>query len=225
MPLENTLSLGYLFREPQIRQSTPPVLVILHGVGSNERDLFDLAPEFDGRFFVASARAPIRLGDDAFAWYHVDFTPTGPVGNDLEAESSRLTILRFLDELCIKHNLDRGRVIVGGFSQGAIMSLFTALTEPKKIAGAALMSGRLLPQALAQRASDADLRALPIFAVHGTLDRVLPITEGRDIQHALSQLPVDFTYKEYQMPHTISEESFHDIRGWLSNQLDRVERQ
>ena len=107
--------------------------MLLHGVGSNEQDLIGLAPALDSRFFVVSARAPITLGHGSYAWYPVQFTPTGHIMDPDEAERSRLLILKFVDELTQSYNIDRERVFLMGFSQGCIMSLAAALTVPKKL--------------------------------------------------------------------------------------------
>ena len=60
-----------------IHAEPAPLLILLHGVGSNEQDLIGLAPALDPRFFVVSARAPITLGYGAYGWYHVQFLTTG----------------------------------------------------------------------------------------------------------------------------------------------------
>jgi phospholipase/carboxylesterase len=82
------------------------------------------------------------------------------------------------------------------------------------------MSGRLIPAAWENRASDDALRHLSFTVVHGTQDTVLPITQGRQIRDALSQIPVSLTYKEYPMAHQVSEESLSDITNWLTAHLD-----
>ena len=221
MTTPKPLSLVHLVRAPAISGDGPaPLLVLLHGVGSNERDLLDLADYLDGRFFVISVRAPNALGTDAFGWYPVTWTAQGPVGDTAKAEASRQTILRFLEEVVAAYNLDAARVFLMGFSQGAIMSLSVALTQPQAVAGIVPMSGRLLPEALAQKAPDDALRGLPVFAVHGTRDTVLPIGEGRTIRDELSRLPVVLTYREYDMAHEVSAESIADIAAWLTERLD-----
>ncbi len=136
-------------------------MLLLHGVGSHEGDLLGLAPHLDGRFFVVSARAPITLGPGSYAWFHVEFTPAGPVINPQEAESSRLALLRVIGELVEAYALDPKRVFLAGFSQGAIMSLSVALTAPDKVAGVVAMSGRILPEVLLKMAPPEALAGLP----------------------------------------------------------------
>jgi phospholipase/carboxylesterase len=82
------------------------------------------------------------------------------------------------------------------------------------------MSGRLSPEALSLKAPDNALRGLPVFAVHGTRDTVLPISEGRTIRDKLSRLPVALSYREYDMAHEVSVQSIADIAAWLTERLD-----
>lgn len=214
------LSLTHLIRPPQSEPATkPPLLLLLHGVGSHERDLFELAPYFDERFLIVSARAPLTLGHDSYGWFHVEFTPTGPVINPTEAESSRQQLLHFLSELVEAYQVDPQRIYLCGFSQGAIMSFSVALTQPRRVAGIVAMSGRILPEVLPLLAPPEALANLPVMVVHGLYDNVLPIQHGRASQQRLSELPVNLTYREYPMGHHVAVESLADIRQWLAGQL------
>lgn len=216
------LSLVHLTRAPVAATAgPPPLLLLLHGIGSNERDLFGLTPALDGRFFVVSARAPIPLGLDAFAWFRLDFTPRGPVADATEAERSREVLIRFIGEAVAAYGLDPRRVYLLGFSQGAIMSLAVALTRPDLLAGVVAMSGRLPASAADAVEADAEaLTDLPILMVHGVADQVLPLHHGREARDHLAALPVALTYREYPMGHEVTPESLRDIAAWLTAQLD-----
>jgi phospholipase/carboxylesterase len=217
----NRLSLFHSVREPlEPSVEPPPVLVMLHGVGSNEEDLMGLAPMLDPRFFVISARAPITLQHGSYAWYHLEFTQTGQIINHEEAESSRLRLLQFVEEIAESYDVNPDRLYLMGFSQGCIMSLSAALTQPRRFAGIVGMSGRLLPDVVPKLAPASELNQLPVLIVHGTDDRVISIEYGRAIREALEKLPVDVTYREYNMGHTISNQSLAYIERWLTERLD-----
>ena len=125
------LSLTHIVRQPAVpSEGRPPLLILLHGVGSNEQDLMGLAPSLDGRFLIVSARAPISLSQGAYAWFHIQFTPNGIVIRPEEAEASRLQLLKFVDEVVEAYQADPARVFLMGFSQGSIMSLAASLTSP-----------------------------------------------------------------------------------------------
>ncbi len=216
------LSLVHLMREPTQRHddSPPPLLLLLHGLGSYEGDLMPLADYLDNRFFVVSARAPRTLQPGAYAWFSIEFTPTGLIVDASEAEQSRAALIAFIDELTTAYSVDARRVYLMGFSQGAIMSLSVALTRPDRIAGIVAMSGRLPDEALPGMAAPEQLSGLPILAVHGTADTVLPIQFGRRIRDQLTKLPVALTYREYPMAHEVMPESLSDIAAWLTERLD-----
>lgn len=217
-----TLSLVHLVRQPMNEADTPPLLLLLHGIGSNEYDLYGLAPFLDERFLIISARAPNTLGPESYAWFEADFTPQGPVINPEQAEASRKTLIAFLNEAVTAYRADPKRVYLMGFSQGAIMSASVALTQPELVAGVVLMSGRILPEIQPLIASHEELDGLPFLVVHGTADMVLPITHGRASRQLLSSLPVELTYHEYPMGHEVSQESLADVTAWLSARLDKA---
>lgn len=214
------LSLIHLVREAQRGEETPPLLLLLHGVGSNEEDLFALAPLLDERFLIISARAPHTLGQDRYAWFEVTFTPQGSVINPAQAEASRTALMSFIHEATTAYNADPERVYLMGFSQGAIMSASVALTRPDLVAGAVLMSGRILPEVRPLFAPSEQLQGLPFLVIHGTADTVLPIKHGRATKSLLSELPVTLSYREYHMGHEITQESLKEVSTWLSTQLD-----
>ncbi len=215
-------SLTHLVRGPSARtDGPPPLLLLLHGVGSHEGDLMALAPYLDGRFFIVGARAPLEIGPGSYAWYTVDFSsPARPVLDPEQPGRSRQILLGFVDELVDTYGLDRRRVYLMGFSQGAIMSIGAALARPDLFAGIVAMSGRLIQPLLAGMAAPTALTGLPMLVIHGTEDDVLPVDDGRAIKDFLERLPVDLTYREYPMGHQITEESLGEAVKWLSERLD-----
>ena len=78
--------LHYLMRGPKVASAKPPLLLLLHGVGSNEADLFSFADQLPDEYLVVSARAPITLGPESYAWYQVDFSTGTPIFNAQQAE-------------------------------------------------------------------------------------------------------------------------------------------
>lgn len=220
--MARALSLTHLTRPPAARQEgRPPLLLLLHGVGSHEADLFMLAPHLDERFLIVSARAPNTLAPGMYAWFEVQLDPVHPVINPEQAEASRQILIRFIDEVVDAYGADPRRVFLMGFSQGAIMSLSVLLTRPEKVGGVAAMSGRILPEVLPNMAPPEAMRGIPVLVVHGVADPILPIHHGRAIRDVLARLPVDLTYKEYTIGHQVTEESLADVAAWLRMQLDR----
>ena len=169
-----------LVREPKIKTDKPPVVILLHGVGSNEQDLFSFANQLPDNFLVVSARGPYAVGPDSYAWYQVDFSTGKPVIHAEQAEKSRNIILQFISQLKELHPFDDKQVYVCGFSQGAIMAYSLGLTRPDIVKGIAVMSGRLLEEVKPLIASDEKLKLLTVFISHGTNDNVLSIQYARE---------------------------------------------
>lgn len=218
---ENRLTLKHLVRESVgAGRMPPPLLLLLHGVGSDEHDLFALAPYLDARFLVVSARAPVALDYGGYGWFRIDFTPRGMVADVEQARESLGMLPGFVDELVETYGADAGRVYLLGFSQGAMMGLALTLTRPEIIAGLVAMSGRLPREAIEVEPDPEALKGKPVLVTHGLYDPVLPVENGRGIRDRLAALPVELTYREYPMQHEVSPESLRDVAGWLTGRLD-----
>lgn len=214
------LSLAHLMRPPTVDAVRPPLLLLLHDVGSNEREPFAIAPQIDPRFLVLSVRAPLPQGQEQFAWYDVTFTPEHPVINPAQASASLRQLLHFLDEAVAAYGADPRRVYLMGFSQGAVLCANLALTAPERVAGVVLMSGRILPEIRPLIADRSRLGGLPILVIHGLDDDVLPIHHGRAARQLLDQLEADLQYQEYPIGHEVQPQSLADALRWLSARLD-----
>jgi phospholipase/carboxylesterase len=214
-----SLALEHLVRHPTRAAGAPPLLILLHGIGSNEEDLMGLEPYLDERFLIVSARAPHPYGWGGYAWFEIEWLPDGIAIDRAQAEQSRDLIVRFIGEAVAAYSADPARVYLMGFSQGAMMSGWVALTRPELVAGAVLMSGRVPDEVRAQIADPEQLAGKPFLVVHGTMDQVLPIQNGRASRDLLQRLPIDLTYREYPMSHEVSAESLTDVVAWLSARL------
>jgi phospholipase/carboxylesterase len=207
---------------PARQQGEAPLLVLLHGLGSNETDLFALAPLLDPRFIVVSARAPLVLGPGAFAWFSIDFTPEGLQIEAKEGRRSCNTVIRFLAELCDASPVDRTQVFLAGFSQGAMLAAAVTMARPDLLAGTVMMSGAVAPELVPT--PEADLAGFPLAQVHGMWDDVVPVELGRQARAFLEARDVDLDYREFDMGHQVTSESFEFVGGWLSRRLDRSQR-
>jgi phospholipase/carboxylesterase len=218
---ESKPALKHMVREPSGAGGTPaPLLLLLHGVGSNEEDLFALAPYLDRRFLVVSARAPVALDYGGYGWFRIDFTPRGMEADVEQAKRSLRMLPGFIDELVGLYGADASRVYLSGFSQGAMMSLALLLTRPEKLAGVVAMSGRLPAQVFEREPDREALKGKPVLLTHGLYDTVLPIEQGRAARDYLGALPVELTYREYPMAHEVSAESLREVTRWLTKALD-----
>jgi len=220
------LPLTHLYLAPrQAPVDKPPLLILLHGVGSNERDLFGLAGELDERFAVVSPRAPHERFPGSYAWFEVQVRAGGTfVIEEAMWRRSLELLIQFIGQAVETYGADPARVYLAGFSQGAIMSLCTMLTRPELLAGVVAMSGRLLPEVRPMARPAADLAGFPVIVVHGVNDPVIPVRYGQEIRDYLEQLPVELTYQEFPMAHEVSGQSLRLVSEWLTTRLDREPR-
>jgi phospholipase/carboxylesterase len=197
----------------------PPLLVLLHGLGSNERDLFSFAPMLDPRYLIISVQAPLAYGYGGYAWFNIDFSKGMPQAHIEQALQARQQFSDFLDQIVQEYQPHPDHIYLAGFSQGAIMSYATAFAYPEKIAGVVAMSGYILKETLPKNSLTPEHKKLKIFATHGQQDPVLPIFLGRAAADFLRAHSLDFDFKEYPMGHEVNQQCFADVKQWLDQRV------
>lgn len=215
IPTQRKLSLQCLSREPKVKSEHPPLLLMLHGYGSNEADLFDLASEIPLEYLVLSVRAPRVLTEGSYAWFAIDFSSGTPVNDKAQAEESRVLLKKFIDEVVQEYQVDTKHIVMLGFSQGAIMSYSIALTNPGLIRGVAALSGRILKE-IRPSITKAGNEQLKIFIGHGTEDTVLRIDFAREAKSYLESLNIMPEYHEYPIGHGIARVEKEELLEWFS---------
>ena len=210
------MKLTYKIKEPKTKLDENPVLILLHGYGSNEEDLFSFANELPDNYYVVSARAPFDMQYGSYAWYAINFDADENKFSDVEqAKTSRDLVANFIDDLIDKYPIDAQNVTLIGFSQGCILSYAIALSYPEKIKRVVAMSGYLNPEMLHQDYLKNNLSNLKFFTSHGTVDQVVPVEWGRKAKPFLDNLGIENVYKEYPIGHGISPQNFFDFKEWL----------
>lgn len=210
------LSLEYKIREPKIKLDKNPLILLLHGYGSNEEDLFSFATELPEEYYIISARAPYDMQYGAFAWYAINFDADENKFSDHEqAKVSRDLIARFIDELIANYPIDEKQIALVGFSQGAILSYAVALSYPEKVQKVVAMSGYLNLEIVPEDYLKNNFNNLKIFASHGTVDQVIPVEWARKTPAIVENLGINLTYKEYPIGHGVAPQNFYDFKNWL----------
>ena len=210
------LSLEYLVREPKIKLDKNPLLLLIHGYGSNEQDLFSFAAELPDEYYIVSARAPYNLQYGSYAWYDINFdADQNKFSDNDQARISRDLIAKFIDELIDKYPIDATNVTLIGFSQGTILSYAVALSHPEKVQRVVAMSGYINPEILEDNYLKNSFSNLKVFVSHGTADQVIPVEWGRKAKPFLENLGIETTYKEYPVGHGVSPQNFYDFKNWL----------
>ena len=210
------MNLHYLVQEPKTIKDQNPLLILLHGYGSNEEDLFSFAPELPDDSYVISVRAPYDLQPYGHAWYAIHFDADENKFSDNEqAKKSVEIIASFIDEIVKQYPIDTENVTLIGFSQGAILSYATALTYPEKISKVVALSGYLNQEILPEVIDTKAISHLKFFVSHGSVDQVIPVEWARKAKPALENLGLEVEYQEYPIGHGVSPKNFYDFKNWL----------
>lgn len=193
-----------------------PLLVLLHGYGADERDLFALAPHLPDEFVVASVRAPLAppFPTPGYSWYAIEGLESREPAH-VTASAHRL--IAWTNAATAAHP----SVGLLGFSQGGAVSLQAMRLEPHRFAFAVNLSGYATPGELP---GDAELaqRRPPVFWGRGTHDDVIP---SFLVEHTTQWLPehVDLSGRVYPgLTHSVSEQELADVVTFLEKQLENL---
>lgn len=212
------MNLHYLLREPKEKKDKNPTLILLHGYGSNEEDLFSFASELPDEYYIFSVRAPYDLQPFGHAWYAIHFdADENKFSDDEQAKESRDIIISFVEQIKDKYPIDEKQITLIGFSQGAILSYATALSYPEKIARVVALSGYLNENILIENFRTKDNKHLQFFISHGTVDQVIPIDWARKAKPFIENMNLSVTYKEYPVGHGVAPQNFYDFKNWLES--------
>ncbi|HEY8600617.1 MAG TPA: hypothetical protein VIL85_19430 [Thermomicrobiales bacterium] len=206
-----------------------PLVIGLHGRGSNADDLAGLAPVLDPGWRYIFPQAPNRLDvggwGENFSWYEPIMTDAErrhaahagvPVSSPLLAARERLGA--FLAATHERLATPPAQSALIGFSQGAAMTLDTGLHAASRYAALVAMSGYLpegddLPMVIAAA------RSQPLLIIHGTVDTIVDVIIGRRARRVLETLGMSLEYREFAMGHEVSEESLAVVAAFLREHL------
>lgn len=189
-------------------------LVLMHGRGADEHDLRPLADALDPerRLVALLPRGPLALPPGGAHWYVLGGIPTPEPTTFL---ATMATLADWLDATLAEHGLDAGRAVIGGFSQGAVMSSALALGAGRPSPAGLVMLSGFLPQ-VDGYPFDLDRPGLPLTIAHGSVDGVIPVDFGRDARDRLTAAGLDVTYRESPLPHTIDPRVVDELRTWIA---------
>lgn len=198
-------------------------LVWLHGLGADNRDFLPLADEIlhqDGPVCrLVMPNAPVREltlhpGYPLRGWYDLRSHTIDENEDVIGIRESAARVSSLIDEL-EANGIPRRRIVLGGFSQGAAVSLYAGLRLSAPIGGIAALSGYLpLAQRLYSEATAAG-RATPVFMAHGVFDSVVsPVTAERSAS-VIREVAPAFSWKTYDMEHEVGGEELYDLGRFL----------
>ena len=194
-------------RERHANGEPAGALVLFHGRGADENDLFPLLDVLDpGRHLDGyTPRGPLSLPPGGSHWYVV---PRVGYPDPETFHASYAEAGEWLD------SLPYDRVVLGGFSQGCVMSLALGLGEGRPRPTAIVGFSGFIPEVDAWEMNDTP--PLPPVALgHGTLDPVIPVAFGRAARDRLTAAGADLLYREYPLSHTLDPTFVLEARDWL----------
>jgi len=219
--LQEDLALKYLVQLPAEKPEKAqrmPVIILLHGYGSDEKDLFDLRNFFPKNYLIVSVRAPYALSAGGYQWYEGTTADGQRDGKKDQLDNSRTLIMKFESEVVKKYKADAKNVYLIGFSQGAIMSYEAGLTNPGVIRGIGVLSGMIFNSLRGQIRNTPTLKQLKIFISHGTDDQRIAYSEAKTANDYLKVLGLKPDFHTYDgMGHQINKEVLKDLLAWLNN--------
>jgi phospholipase/carboxylesterase len=206
----------------EVNPSAPAIgsVILLHGLGADGNDFVPLVPELHLpanlplRFVFPNApQQPVTINNGYVmpAWYDI----TSLDINQRNDKAGMTTSMQAVEKL-IAHEESRGipadKIVLAGFSQGAVIALLTGLNFPQRLAGILAMSG-YLPDA--HPAINLANQQTPIFMAHGKQDTVVPYTAGLTSYDVLQQQGLNISWHSYAMAHSVCEQETRDIASWL----------
>jgi phospholipase/carboxylesterase len=183
-------------------------LVLFHGRGADEHDLYPLLDALDPerRLLGLTPRGPLSLPPGGAHWYvvqRVGFPDPDTFGASYRLAADWLDALPFPPE----------RIVLGGFSQGAVMAYALGLGSGRPHPAAVVGFSGFVPTVLGWAP---DLAAPPPIAIgHGTLDQVIDVGFARHARDLLAGAGADVLYRESPMAHSIDAQFVTDVSAWL----------
>ena len=218
--MNKKFSLQHIIRKPKKSSEKAPVLILLHGYGSDENDLFSFADELPDDLFIISAKAPYSMQPYGNAWYAIHWDNNdGKFSDDVQAITSRETLRDFIDEVIETYPVDPANINLLGFSQGTILSYAVALSYPEKIKNVVALSGYVNKGILKKGYETNDFSHLKFYCSHGSADQVIPVDWARKTKPFLDQLNIENSYSEFPVGHGVAPQNFFELREWLKERI------
>lgn len=203
-------------------------VIWLHGLGADGHDFepvvpyLGLPPSLGVRFiFPHALRRPVTINNNMVmrAWYDITDIGSTRTGDDAGIKHSAGKICDLIENE-IRRGIPASSIIVAGFSQGGAMALHVGLRYPQKLAGIMALSSYLLfPDKLSEEVSESNAET-PVFVAHGSQDPVVPFILGQTVQQTLKQGGWPVEWRQYPIPHSVSQPEIEDIGRWLTARLN-----
>jgi len=187
--------------------SNNKLILLLHGYGSNEDDLFSFKTFIPKSFDIYSLRAPISIGF-GYAWFDINFD------NEFGVRSEKSDILnakKYIESFLEIHSKNYNKIYLVGFSQGAMLSYLVGLNN-NFVSGICCLSGWVDP-----RFSKFSNKNSNIYASHGKNDNVIPYDIAIKSVELLSNLGFNINFNSFDSGHGVNQKNLDSLISWLNN--------
>lgn len=211
------MELKYLIREPENISSKTTLLVLLHGYGSNEEDLFSFIPTLPKEWLIVSFRAPFDTDFGGYSWFDIDLMNAENPIDVAQAKNAEKEILESILTISNQYGLTENETHLAGFSQGGILTYALALNQPQFFSKIAILSSYLDEKLLVNSSKDKkQLEKLRFFISHGADDAVIPLEWGRKAADYLYHKGCFFSFREYMNGHGINQKNYMDLMEFFN---------
>jgi phospholipase/carboxylesterase len=207
--------MSYVFLERKAAISNAPLVVLLHGYGSNEADLFSFSTYIPDNFHIVSLQAPLKMTEESYAWFPIHFTNSMERWTSPEDVTKAINYVRdFLGFYAKKHPFDTKSIYLMGFSQGAMLSYAVGLSTTN-VKGIAALSGYIDPRVVEIK----NKSIASIYVSHGTADMVVPYAWAEQSIEVLKEYGFSPEFHSYSQGHGINQDNLMTIVQWLQAQF------
>ena len=218
--MNNKLPFYHLIRKSTLENIPSPLLIMVHGYGSNEKDLFSFSRAIPSHITIVSLRGDIEIqNNNSYAWYNISLDFNGNKSYDItKAQESRDRIVTCIDQCVETYNIDNKNINLMGFSQGAMLVNAVALSYPEKVNNVISLSGAFDPN-ITDTSEIKSLKNLSFYVSHGTQDEILPFELSKQSLELLDKNKVNYIFEEYPIGHGVSPDNFKSMLKWMNEKI------
>ena len=206
----------YLFRNSLRSENEKKVIIMLHGYGSNEYDLFSLSENINSNYLIISIRACIEMGGESYCWWPLSIDNQMKLVMDInQAKSSIKSLNNFImNELANKFKFSSNEIYLLGFSQGCMISYALSINYPKNYKKVIGMSGKISFDIIKLN-EDYDYSSHNMIISHGKYDEIIPMKEGKKASDWFLENKIRNKFIETNSAHGISNDDFKILSHWI----------
>ena len=201
----------FRIKEPPQLSNQTRIMLLLHGYMGNENVMWILTNPFPNTHLFIAPRAPVKIGEEQFAWHKI--TPQWP-----GLETYRKLADQLIDSVEIwleDKGIKTASFDVMGFSQGAVMAYALAFLNPKKIKKVAALAS-FIPQTWRSSIDPDGIKNKDFFIAHGSQDEIIPINKASESAKWLEEHQANVTFCEANIGHKLSADCFKGLGNFFS---------